>query len=307
MSVAYAHNGSVELAYERIGAPDGEPLLLVTGLGGQLLDWPDGFCAALAAEGFSVIRFDNRDSGLSTHFDDRAAPSHWSSLARGRSRRAPYEGTAFADDAVAVMDAAGWPSAHVVGISMGAAIAQLAAVRHPRRVRSMSLIGCLPPVGVRTLFHLRYGVFVSMARKRFPETREGAGERMVALARALASPGHPFDEEWAREVGLRCHDRRPHDMRAERRQLAAARAARGWKPGRISVPTTVLYGADDPIIRPGGARAVARAIPGARLRTHPDMGHEIPENRWPDLVADIVATTAEAPGVAAGLAWDPVT
>lgn len=133
-----------------------------------------------------------------------------------------------------------------------------------------------------------------MARQRFPDTREGAGERMAAMARALASPTQPFDEQWARELGLRCYDRRPHDPRAEQRQLAAGRATRGWKPQLITVPTTVVYGEDDPVIRPSGARAVTRAIPGARLRTYPGMGHEIPERRWADIAADVVDTAARA-------------
>src|SRR3954453_20563073 len=134
MTSGTAHNGAVELAYEVIGDPTAEPLLLIMGLGMQMIAWPDEFCADLAGRGYAVARFDNRDSGLSTHFHQLGAPPLWQLLVHPASAAA-YRVDDMADDAAAVLDALGWTSAHVVGASLGGMIAQTVAIRHPDRVR----------------------------------------------------------------------------------------------------------------------------------------------------------------------------
>jgi pimeloyl-ACP methyl ester carboxylesterase len=294
MAVRFASNGEVKLAYESFGPPGGEPLLMVNGLGRQMLFIPDGFCTTLVERGFAVTRYDHRDSGLSSHFD---APSgnYATSLFRPGRTTAPYRAEDFADDAVAVLDALGWSSAHLCGGSMGAGVALLTAVRHPARVRSVTLTMAALVEGLRGLRYLRPGLFLRMARMRFPDGAEGERQRTVAVLRALASPAHPFDEEWAREVARRCQERRPHDMRAEQRQLAAGRTLRRWPTERVTVPTQVINGWDDPLARPAGGEALARRIRGARFVAYPGMGHDLPAHLWPALADDIATLTRRAP------------
>jgi pimeloyl-ACP methyl ester carboxylesterase len=289
MTVKFAHNGEVRLAYETFGDPDGEPLLMIMGLGHQMLWWPDAFCAALADAGFHVARFDNRDAGLSTHFDAETEAPWWKALlGRGTS---PYGADAFAADALTVMDALGWESAHVAGGSMGGGVCQLLAVHHPERVRSMTALVCMPAAsGLAALRHVNFRPVLAMARMRYGNDTESQQRRLVDIFRLLASPGHPFDEAWARDVARRSHERRPFDPRAEQRQLAAGRRrGRAVDLARITAPTLIVYGEDDPLARPSGSRALARAIPGAQLLGYPRMGHELPAHVWPDLVSRMSA------------------
>ncbi|WP_244872465.1 alpha/beta fold hydrolase [Catellatospora sp. TT07R-123] len=281
-----ARNGEVELAYETFGDASGQPLLLITGLGHQMLLWPDGFCRALAEAGFHVARFDNRDSGLSTYFD---SPDQrwWQALLGGG--RPPYTSVAFVDDALAVMDALGWQSAHVAGASMGSAIGQMLAVRHPGRVRSLTALMSMPASSsLLALRHIRLGSVLKMGRMRHGADRAGQEQRIVDLLRMLASPRGAFDEAWARDVARRGYDRRPFDPRAERRQLAAGRGTKGTLDlSRLTAPTLIVYGEDDPLVRPSGPKALAQAIPGSRLIAYPGMGHDLPAPLWPDLVGEM--------------------
>lgn len=290
MTLGTARNGDVEIAYETFGAPGGEPLLLVMGLGHQMLLWPDGFCEALAAAGFHVARFDNRDSGRSTYFDGPDDQPWWRALFGGG--RPPYTSVAFVDDALAVMDALGWPAAHVAGASMGSAIGQMLAVRHPDRVRSLTAVMSMPAAsGPAALRHLRFGPILAMGRHRYATDRAGQVQRLVDLFRMLSGPDG-FDEAEARDIAERCHDRHPFDPKAERRQLAAGRATRlKLDLAGITAPTLVVHGADDPLVRPSGPRALVRAIPGARLVVYPGMGHNLPRGVWADLVGEMSRLT----------------
>ncbi|WP_117213346.1 alpha/beta fold hydrolase [Allorhizocola rhizosphaerae] len=289
MPVKMARNGDVELAYETFGAPGGQPLLLIMGLGHQMLWWPDGFCEHLVRAGFFVARFDNRDSGLSTHFDHTATDDKWWKSLLGRGAPPPYGGDDFVRDALAVMDALGWVSAHIAGGSMGGGICQALAADHPSRVRSMTTLVCMPAsTSLGGLRHLRFGPILAMARKRYAADAESQQQRLVDLFRALASPGRPFDERWARDVARRSHARRPFDPRAERRQLAAGRRrGRSVDFGRITAPALVVYGEDDPLVRPSGSKALARKIKGAKLIGYPGMGHELPAHVWADLAGEM--------------------
>jgi pimeloyl-ACP methyl ester carboxylesterase len=287
MTVKIARNGDVELAYETFGDASGEPLLLIMGLGHQMLLWPDGFCEALAEAGFHVARFDNRDSGLSTYFDSPEDQKWWQALFGGG--KPPYTSVAFADDALAVMDALGWQSAHVAGASMGSAICQMLAVWHPERVRSMTAIMSMPAASsLAALRHIRFGPIVKMGRNRHSDDRTGQEQRMVDIIKMLSSPNCPFDEAWAREVAKRCYDRRPFDPKAERRQLAAGRGTKmKLDVSQVKVPTLIVHGEDDPLVRPSGPKALARKIPGARLITYPKMGHNLPEHVRADLIREM--------------------
>jgi pimeloyl-ACP methyl ester carboxylesterase len=282
---ARARNGEVELAYEQVGAGTGEPLLLVMGLGMQMLFWHDDLCAQFARRGFSPARFDNRDVGCSTHLADRGAPSLGALLTRPHAV-APYRISDMAADAVAVLDALGWESAHVVGTSMGGMIAQAVAIEHPHRVRSLTSIMSTPSprIGRPTL-----GAFAALAA-RPARTADEAAERVVRTFRAIGSPGYPLDEGWLREYGRRAFAR-GHDPAGTRRQLAAINAARSRVPGLrgVRVPTLVVHGEADPLVRIAGGRATAGAVPGAKLVTYPGMGHNLPRELWGPIADEVAA------------------
>jgi pimeloyl-ACP methyl ester carboxylesterase len=286
MTVRMARNGEVQLAFETFGNAGGEPLLLITGLGHQMLLWPDGFCEALVEAGFHVARFDNRDSGMSTYFDTPDDQKWWQALLGGG--KPPYTADAFVDDALAVMDTLGWQSAHVAGASMGSAICQMLAVRHPERVRSMTAIMSMPAASsLMALRHIRFGAIVKMGRVRHSDDRAGQEQRIFDIIRMLSSPD-AFDEAWARDVAKRGYDRRPFDPKAERRQLAAGRGTKGKLDlSQVKTPTLVVYGLEDPIVRPSGPKALARTIAGARLIGYPRMGHNLPKHVWADLIGEM--------------------
>ncbi|MGW7515466.1 alpha/beta fold hydrolase [Streptomyces sp. NPDC054796] len=295
--VRWAANGSVRLAFDRLteGA-DGEPLLLVTGLGVNRFWVPDGLCAMLAARGFAVARYDQRDGGESTHLPPTSTRSPVSALLT-RRRAEAYSAEDMADDAVAVMSGLGWSSAHLLGVSLGGAVAQRVALRHPERVRSLTSMAAVPGdiAGPRTLRYVRAGTLAKFARLRFPDTREGAVEAGVAVSRLLTSPNRPFDERAARAAAERNADSGVHDQRAQSRQIGAR-----WHGPPISAltrPALVLHGEDDPLIRPAAARAIASRIPGARLVLLPGVGHEFPAPAWETVTAEVRAL-ADAAGAA---------
>jgi pimeloyl-ACP methyl ester carboxylesterase len=293
VDVSYASNGGVKIAYQPFGPSAGEPLLLIMGLTYQMIWWPDGFCRELAAQGFAVARFDNRDSGLSTHFASPPRSIFRTLLGRGTPA---YRIEDMADDVVAVMDALGWDSAHLLGESLGATLAQVTAMRHPDRVRSLICAMAAGPSGpVGNLRYLNIGTMARLARKRYDNTREGGVQRLADAYLALCSPGHPVDEEWVRATAEESLDRE-HDPRATHRQLAAFRTAGGIRAQlrRLRVPTLVIHGEDDPWIRPRAAHALARTIPGARLITYPGIGHEFPQHLWHTIASDVRDTTRQA-------------
>ncbi|MCM3886153.1 alpha/beta fold hydrolase [Frankia sp. R82] len=286
--IRYAHNGSVRLAYEVFGdVATAEPLLLVMGLDFQMVWWPEEFVARLVDAGFAVVRFDNRDTGLSTHFDPVERPSPWKALF-GRVPPA-YTARDMLDDALAVLDDVGWTSAHIMGGSMGAGIAQALAMENPERVRS--LISCLGlPVDVHPVHALRYirpGVFRTLARLRPGPSDEEQIDALVAIYRAIASPGYPFPEQWARQAARTSHERHPRDASTTQRQLAAGRAHRYPRLKTITAPTLVISGRDDPLIRWQGGRATAARIPGARFVCYPGMGHALPRELFGPVVHEV--------------------
>jgi pimeloyl-ACP methyl ester carboxylesterase len=287
--ICYARNGEVHLAYESFGdVTAGEPLLLVMGLDFQMVWWPEEFIARLVDVGFAVVRFDNRDTGLSTHFDPVERPNPWKALL-GRVPPA-YTGRDMLDDVLAVMDAVGWSSAHVMGGSMGAGIAQALAMENPERVRSLiSCVGLPVDSGpLRTLRYIRPGVFRTLARIKPGAPYEEQVEALVAIYRAIASPGYPFPEEWARQAARTSHERHPRDPSTTQRQLAAGRAHRYPPLETITAPTLVISGQADPLIRWQAGRDTAARIPGARFVRYPGMGHAIPRELFGQVVEQVV-------------------
>jgi pimeloyl-ACP methyl ester carboxylesterase len=304
MDTRFARNGQVEIAYETFGDPAGQPLLLLSGLDYQMVWWPDEQLEALAARGFHVARLDYRDTGLSTAFTSPAAHSSnaWRAMLKG-SKAPAYTGQDMIEDIVTVLDALDWPSAHVLGVSMGAGMAQFLALLHPDRVRALTLISGIPmggsPLGM--LRHMHLGAFAKLATRRYGPEREEQERMLVDVLRATYTDRHPLDESWAKRTATVSYDRRPPDPAARARQLAAGRTIKlsAGGPSAIAVPTLVIHGENDPLIRPSASRALAGQIPGARLITYPGMGHGLPPALWPAATDEISDLTREAsPNVA---------
>jgi pimeloyl-ACP methyl ester carboxylesterase len=296
--IGRARNGEIEIAYQTFGDPGGEPLLLIAGLDFQMVTmWPDGFCQALADRGFRVARFDNRDTGLSTHVRPPASPGGKPLRVLFRRTEPAYTAADMAADGVAVMDALGWDSAHVMGASMGGGLALATAILFPERVRSVTFAMGIAPAAGLSIAALRYLNLPNLARfgrlARLPDTEDRPVVSEVELMRMLASPHHPFDEAWARSAAELSHARAPRDRGTTQRHLAAGRASIHLyrRLGEIAVPVLILHGADDPLARLSGARAMAGRLPGARLTIYPAMGHEIPRHLW-GTIADAVAGLA---------------
>jgi pimeloyl-ACP methyl ester carboxylesterase len=278
-----AHANGVELEYETVGDPAGRPLLLVQGLGAQLISVEDGLCQELVSRGFLVIRYDNRDAGLSTWFDD-ARPVNLAAIWGGDPSSLAYTLEDMADDAAAVLDAAGARAAHVAGISLGGMIAQLLATRHPDRVRSLASI--MSTTGDRAVGRPT-GEAASVLMASMPSDREAFIEQAVVNAKAIgAGTAYPFDAEGVRRGAARSYDRAYHP-KGTGRQFAAILAAgdRTQALGRVRVPTVVVHGEEDQVIGLSGGEATAAAIPGARLLLVPGLGHELPPGFWPTLAA----------------------
>jgi pimeloyl-ACP methyl ester carboxylesterase len=288
--VETARNKEIALAYETFGPPGGEPLLLISGTGAQMLIWPDDFCLALADRGFRVARFDNRDAGLSTHLTSAPAPGWLTVMLRPSA--APYRLADMADDALAVMDALGWPDAHVVGASLGGMIAQALAIGHPGRVRTLTSIMSTPSARIATMPTLAAIRALARAGGTPVTGPEQAADQAVALKKVIGSPGYPLDEGLVRDIAARSFQRHPGAGKAEQddeRQRAAVIVSgdRRRALAGLRIPALVIHGEQDPVIRPKGGRATARAIPGARLVTYPGMGHDLPAPLWPAIVDEI--------------------
>jgi pimeloyl-ACP methyl ester carboxylesterase len=288
----YARNGAADIAFEELGGAGGEPLLLVMGLGVSRFWWPPGLVAELAGQGFHVAAYDQRDAGESTHFPAAGAGSPVAAALRRRS--VAYTAEDMTDDAVAVLDALGWDSAHLFGHSMGGQLAQRTALRHRPRVRSITSSASLPSDtgGLAAARYVHLGLVARMARLRYPEGRDGDIELGLALARLVASPGYPFDEAEARARIGRDPASGVRDTAAQSRQVGAK-----WHGGRLSelqVPALVLHGERDPLLRPAAARRTAAAIDGARLVLLPGVGHDLPAAVWPQVAGEVRALADRA-------------
>lgn len=269
---------------------EGEPLLLVMGLGGQLVDWPQEFVDLFLAEGFQVIRFDNRDIGLSTQ-TGWTPPNRRKTVLSMITRRplagVGYTVTDMAGDAVAVLDAVGVDAAHVVGMSMGGMIAQELAIGHAPRVRTMCSI--MSNTGDRRNGGIAGSLLPKLARMSEP-VRETALDDSVQMFRMISGPH--FDEARFRELAAVAIERSwtPDGVA---RQSGAIAGSRDRTPllGEVTAPTLVVHGLVDPLVKHSGGVATANAVPGARLLSFPDMGHDIPRPRLDEIRDAIVANT----------------
>ncbi len=286
-----ATDQQVELEYDTFGDPADPTLLLVMGLGSQLTAWPVGLCALLAARGFHVVRYDNRDVGLSTFLDAGPQPDLRAILQGDRSS-APYLIADMALDALAVLDAVGVEQAHVVGVSMGGMIVQQLATDHPGRVLSLASVMSRPGDGVSGDATPEAGAVLLRPRA---QDREAAIEAGVQTWAVLGSPGYPDDPDELRARVAAAYDRssRPDGFP---RQFAAILASPDRTPAlrEVTVPTLVVHGDADPLIDRSGGEATAKAVPGAELLIVPGMGHNLPEALWPVFADAITANAAKA-------------
>ncbi len=279
----------IEIAYQEIGDAGDAPLLLVMGLGSQMIHWDEEFCGLLAERGCRVIRFDNRDIGHSTKLVGAPVPGPVMFVGGGIPA---YDLREMATDAVGLLDHLEIERAHVVGASMGAMISQVVAIERPDRVASLCSI--MSTTGDRAVGRPRPTAIGAISRPPEP-TREGYGEAAIQISRAIGSPAYPLDEERRRELGRRSYDR-SHYPAGIARQLHAITTAtdRTEALGRLRMRALVMHGTEDPLISLSGGEATARAIPGAQLKVFSGMGHDLPPALWPSFVEEIGAHIAAA-------------
>jgi pimeloyl-ACP methyl ester carboxylesterase len=280
----------IELCCETFGDPSDPPLVLVMGLGMQMVHWPLPLIAQLVERGHHVVRFDNRDRGRSTHV--KIPPPSRMRLLTRRFGPDQYTLEDMALDTVGLLDALELDSAHLAGVSMGGMIAQTVAATRPRRVRSLTSI--MSTTGSRRAGQPKPHILPALL-KPAPRERAAYVEHMLAVLTAIGAPGDVLDTPEGRAYLAHTHERDP-DVRGTGRQLAAILASgdRTKQLGDITAPTLVIHGDKDPLITPSGGRATAKAIPNARLLLVPGMGHGLPERLWPQLVDAIAAHVTAA-------------
>jgi pimeloyl-ACP methyl ester carboxylesterase len=277
--------GRIDIAYERLGDPKAPPVLLIMGLGAQLIGWPDGLCDELVRRGLHVIRFDNRDAGQSSHMTNAPAPNFLGALA-GDLSSVSYTLTDMAADSVGLLDALGIDSAHLVGASMGGFIAQTIAIEHPVRVRSLTSI--MSTTGDRSVGQPHPAAMALFAGGS-PTNRDEAVQKTLAASRVLGSPGFPPDVDAITERAGRAFDRGFDPMGMTRQAVAViASGDRTSRLRTLDVPTLVIHGAADPMCDVSGGHATAAAVAGAKLVVIDGMGHDLPRALWPIFVEQIV-------------------
>jgi pimeloyl-ACP methyl ester carboxylesterase len=283
----------MEIEYDTFGDPKAPAVLLIMGLGAQMISWEEEFCQAISDRGFHVIRFDNRDVGLSTKLEAAGEPDLLSAFA-GNPKPA-YQLDDMADDAVGVLDALQIRAAHIVGASMGGFIGQLVAINHPERTLSLTSImsgpgghDAVPPTPEAAEVLTRVP----------PQTREGRIEHTVWIRQVLTGPGNPFDPDMERKRAERAHDR-SYYLVGMGRQIVAILAAhsRLERLAQVKAPVLVVHGVDDPLVPVENGRKVAAAVPGARLIEIEGMGHNLPERFWPQVIDAIADNARKATSV----------
>ena len=284
----------IQLEYDTIGNPAFPPLLLIMGLGGQLVHWDEGFCRELAARGHFVIRYDNRDTGLSTRFEAAGLPDMSALLTarlQGQSIQAPYTLDDMADDAAKLLEALDIEKAHICGSSMGGMIAQTAAIRYPRRL--LSLISIYSTTGNPDLPQPQPAAMEALLSPQ-PVERQAYIDFNVITMQAIAGSGFPFDEQFIRSISARAYDRGFYPPGVGRQMMAVmAQENRTSTLGSVTVPTLVIHGTADPLVPAEHGQATANAIPGAQLLLVEGMGHDLPHTKgpWPQVIDAIADHT----------------
>ncbi|HEX8646983.1 MAG TPA: alpha/beta hydrolase [Thermoleophilaceae bacterium] len=292
MNEQFEQVGDVELCYETFGDASDPPVLLIMGLGTQMIGWPAEFCEDIAERGFHVIRFDNRDVGRSTRFDHVPPPGP-TELATRRIKRSAYSLADMADDAAGLLDALEIDSAHVVGASMGGMIGQILAINHPERVRSF--VSIMSTTGSRFVGQPAAVVYPFFF-KPMPRTKQGYLDRGLEMWKVIGSPnGLARSEEEVCDLLSLAYERGLSPAGTMRQLGAIVTTGNRTKDlGRITAPTLVIHGTKDKMIRVSGGKATAKAIPGAELDLIDGMGHDLPRKVWPRLIDGIERTAARA-------------
>lgn len=285
-----AKSGDLDIHYEDMGDPNDPAALLIMGLGAQLLLWRKDFCEKLVNQGLRVIRYDNRDVGLSTKLVGQHAstplPVRMIRSQLGLRSPAPYTLEDMADDAAAVLDHLEIDNAHVVGASMGGMIAQIFAARHKTRTKTLAVIfssnnqALLPPPGPRHL--------LAILQRPKDASRETVIENAVRVSKIIGSPGYPRPDDTIRAEAIEGYDRSyyPAGIGRQFSAILGSGSLRRYDK-QITAPTVVIHGKADKLMRPFGGRVVAKAIKDARLVLYAGMGHELPEPLWDDIIGEL--------------------
>ena len=274
----------ITMAYQRFGNPALPPVFLIMGAGAQMINWPEGFCVELASRGLHLIRFDNRDAGLTTHFSDAPVPD-FSAIQSGDFSTVTYTLSDMAADTVGLMDALGYDSVHLVGASIGGMIAQTIAIEYPQRVRSLTSI--MSTTGDSSVGQPDYSVLGNLGSPPYDD-RQAYIDWQIKSRKAIGSPKYPLDEKYVAHIAGLAWDR-DHDPLGMMRQAVAVIKSgdRTEQLRSLKMPTLVIHGESDKMINISGGRAVAAAIPGAEFVTFEGMGHELPRALWSEFATKI--------------------
>ena len=285
----------IQIEYDTFGDSSFPALLLVAGNGAQLIFWEVEFCELLAKKCFFVIRFDNRDAGLSTKFKEAGIPDFPAAIKaamEGKPVESAYSLDDMADDAVGLLNALGIEKAHICGVSMGGMIAQVIAYRHPKHV--LSLTSIMSMTGNPDLPQGKPDALAAVLAPA-PAERKAYVEHMMNVWRRIWSPGFPFEEKRARTFIENSYDRSYYPQGMTRQNIALiANGDRRPSLSTIAVPTLVIHGADDPLIPVEGGKDTARVIPGAKLFIISGMGHDMPKGVWAEIADAISENAAQA-------------
>ncbi len=283
----------IQIEYENFGEPDSPALLLIIGLAGQLIDWDEKLCHQLAQKGHYVIRFDNRDAGLSSKIEEAGEPDIMKiieALMRGETINPPYTFEDMAADTIGLLDALSIEKAHICGMSMGGMIAQTMALNYPKRV--LSLISIYSRTGDPEEPQPKPEAMQFLLTPP-PTEREAYIEFGVKLFTTISGTGFPYDEEWLRRHMAQAYDR-SYCPQGAARQLAAIFTQKNRKPAlkSLAAPALVIHGTDDPLVRVECGKNTAAAIPGSKLVIIKGMGHDLPHGgAWPQIIDAIVEHT----------------
>jgi pimeloyl-ACP methyl ester carboxylesterase len=278
-------SSGVEIAFERFGDHSSPPVLLIMGAGAQMIMWPDSFCADLVEHGLQVIRFDNRDAGLSTHFNNAPKPDFYAVIS-GDFSTVSYSLSDMAADTVGLIDALGFEDVHIVGASLGGMIAQTIAIEYPARIKSLTSI--MSTTGNPAVGQTDYSLFSKMGTPPWDD-RQRYIEWSVNAIKSVASSVYPVDEEVAMKTAGLAWDRDRDPTALNRQAVAAVKSGdRTELLRRLNIPTLVMHGKEDRLIDPSGAVATAEAIPNAKLVLFDGLGHGLPKGLLTEM-ADLIA------------------
>ena len=293
--MANVQANGIQIEYDTFGRRSDRPLLLVMGLGAQMIHWREEFCEQLANAGHFVVRYDNRDVGLSTKFDSAGLPdipAIMTQMAAGQPVSAPYTLNDMADDGIGLMDALDLPAAHICGASMGGMIVQAMAIRQPRRIKSVTSI--MSSTGNRELPPAKPEAMAALMSPA-GTNRDEVAERSVAVSKVIGSPAYPADPDEARARAIEAYERAFYPIGVAR-HMAAVASHGDRKPAllQLEVPALIIHGKADPLVPVEGGLDTHEALRGSQLMLIDGMGHDLPKQVWSQIVSGIAALTKAA-------------